>query len=425
MIIYILSGGKIMETLNPKYRIDTPENKAFQEETRNTLLSFGHRFPSPAGSSYYLGDDGTPWTDRNRETWITSRMAHVYSLGTLLGHEGSEALTDAALTGLLGELHDTEHGGWYAGLTATGEIVPTKQCYAHAFVILAATSGITAGRPLAHDLLDQALELYDLRFWNEEEGLACDTWNTEFTVLDDYRGLNANMHTVEAFLAAADVTGDEKYRVRAGRIIDHVLGWAKENDWRIPEHFTKEWVADLECNKEQPDDPFKPYGATPGHGIEWARLITQWALSTYQADMAGASAYIQAAENLFNRAVTDAWNADGAPGIVYTTDWEGNPVVHDRMHWTLAEAINTSAVLYRVTNKPEYADRYAEFMQYLDEKVLDHVNGSWFHQLDRNNQLIGTVWPGKSDIYHALQSTLIPYYSPAVSIAPAVKKHAV
>ena len=27
-------------------------------------------------------------------------------------------------------------------------------------------------------------------FWNEEEGLSCDTWNTEFTVLDNYRGLN-------------------------------------------------------------------------------------------------------------------------------------------------------------------------------------------------------------------------------------------
>ena len=73
------------------------------------------------------------------------------------------------------------------------------------------------------------MKLYDLRFWNEEEGLSCDTWNTEFTVLDDYRGLNANMHTVEAFLAAADVTGDEKYRVRAGRIIDHVTGWARDN----------------------------------------------------------------------------------------------------------------------------------------------------------------------------------------------------
>lgn len=106
-----------------------------------------------------------------------------------------------------------------------------------------------AGRPGAQELLEDALKLYDLRFWNEEEGLSCDTWNTEFTVLDDYRGLNANMHTVEAFLAASDVTGDEKYRVRAGRIIDHVVGWASRNEWRIPEHFTKEWVADLECNK--------------------------------------------------------------------------------------------------------------------------------------------------------------------------------
>ncbi len=44
-----------------------------------------------------------------------------------------------------------------------------------------------------------------------------------------------------------------------------------------------------------------------------------------------------------------AWNCDGAPGIVYTTDWAGKPVVYDRMHWTLAEAINTSAVLFRIS----------------------------------------------------------------------------
>ena len=58
-----------------------------------------------------------------------------------------------------------------------------------------------------------------------------------------------------------------------------------------------------------------------------------------------------------------------APGIVYTTDWDGKPVVHDRMHWTLAEAINTSSVLYHVTGKKQYAENYAEFMQYLDETV--------------------------------------------------------
>ena len=408
--------------MNNKYQIDTEENKKFISEIRENLFDFGHQFPSPGGSSYYLGDDGTPWKERNRETWITCRMAHVYSLGTMLGHAGSEQLVDEALRGIRGELHDVKNGGWYAGVTADGKALPCKQCYAHAFVILAATSAILAGREGAEELLEEALELYNLRFWNEEEGLACDTWNTEFTVLDDYRGLNANMHTVEAFLAVADVTGREEYRVRAGRIIDRVLGWASANNWRIPEHFTKEWAADLECNKEQPDDQFNPYGATPGHGIEWSRLITQWALSTYKNDRESVWTYIEAAEKLFDRAVQDAWNADGAPGIVYTTDWNGEPVVHDRMHWTLAEAINASSVLYHVTEKQEYADRYADFMQYLDEKVLDHVNGSWFHQLDRNNNVIGTVWPGKSDLYHAVQATLIPYYVPNVSIAQAVKK---
>ena len=236
--------------MNRKYEISTKENREFLKASCEDLLNFGHRFPSPNGGSYYLGDDGTPWKDRNRETWITCRMAHVYSLGLMLGHEGSGELVDAALKGLKGELHDEKNGGWYAGVTPEGDIVPNKQCYAHAFVILAASSALIAGRSGAEELLEEALAVYDQYFWNEEEGLACDTWNTEFTVLDDYRGLNANMHTVEAFLAAGDVIGDKKYHIRAGRIIDHVIGWAEDNNWRIPEHFTKEWVADLDCNRD-------------------------------------------------------------------------------------------------------------------------------------------------------------------------------
>ena len=394
--------------MKEKYRIDTQENRNFLREMREELLAFGHQFPSPGGSAWYLGDDGTPWKEKNRDTYESCRMAHVYSIGALLGHEGSEELTDAALKGLRGEIRDRENGGWYDGLSADGKNLPGKQCYSHAFVILAFASAYLAKREGAKESLEEALQIYDKYFWIEEEGLACDNWNTEFTVMDDYRGLNANMHTVEAFLGAADAAGKEEYRVRAGRIIRNVIGWTKDNNWRIPEHYTKNWEPDLEKNREKPDDPFKPYGATPGHGMEWARLITQWALSSYREDKEGMRPYIEAAENLFHRAKEDAWNADGAPGIAYTTGWDGKPIVRDRMHWTLAEAINTAAVLYRVTKKQEYADAYAEFMEYLDEKVLDHVNGSWFHQLDENNELKGTVWPGKPDIYHALQATLIP-----------------
>ena len=406
--------------MNPKYRIDTEENKGFLAQMRTDLLKFGQHFPSPGGSAYYLGDDGAPMPQKNRDTYVTCRMVHVYSIGTFLGYPGSRELAEQALNGLMGELKDKENGGWYAGLAPGGSFLPNKQCYAHAFVILAASSALLAGIPNAKALLDDALALYDARFWNEEEGLACDTWDTAFTKLDSYRGLNANMHSVEAFLGAADALQEETYRIRAGRIIDHVIGWAEHNHWRIPEHFSDKWEADLNCNADKPDDPFKPYGATPGHGLEWARLITQWALSTYGNDSA-AHPYLSAAENLYRRAIADAWNCDGAPGIVYTTGWDGKPVVHDRMHWVLAEAINTAAVLYRVTGKQEYADDYAAFMAYLDETVLDHKNGSWFHQMDAQNQVMTTVWPGKPDLYHAFQAAAIPYLPVETSIALSVK----
>ncbi|MBW3077776.1 AGE family epimerase/isomerase [Bifidobacterium simiiventris] len=405
---------------NPKYTLDTEANRIFMASETYELLNFGKGFPAAVGGSGWLNSDGTIDPSHGEETWITSRMAHVYSIGEMLGYPGAGELADKALNGLTGVLHDDENGGWYPQVHEDGTPEPGKVCYAHAFVILAASSALLAGRPGAKELLDEALATYDKHFWDEKIGLAVDTWNTEFTELDPYRGLNANMHTTEAFLAVADATGDNSYRVRAGRIIDHVIGWAKDNEWRIPEHFASDWTVELEFNADKKDDQFKPYGATPGHGIEWARLITQWALSSF-ANLDGAAPYIEAAEHLFARAVVDAWNADGTVGLAYTTDWNGKPVVTDRMHWTLAESLNTSATLYAATGKDEYAQWYATFAQYVDEHVIDHEGGSWFHQLDKDNHVIGTVWPGKSDLYHAFQSTLIPFLDPAVSIATAVK----
>ena len=406
-----------------KYTIDTNENRQFLSEIRDNLFEFGDELFSSTGSFYYLGGDGKPWKKHDRETWITCRMVHVYCLAFLLGYDRSLEAIDAGIKGLRGELYDRNNGGWYTGVTAEGEFLPNKLCYVHAFVLLAASSAVLVGIPGANDLLREAIDIYDFWFWNEKEGLSYDTWDTEFNNLDDYRGINANMHTVEAFLAISDVTGDNKYCQRAGRIINHVIEWAKNNQWRIPEHFTKEWVADLEYNREKPDDQFKPFGAIPGHGMEWARLIVQWALSFYKNNEEKISYYVKVSENLYDRSMKDAWNVDGALGMIYTTDWNGKPIVRDRMHWTLAEAINSSAVLFHITKKEKYAKDYKGFLKYLDDCVLDHIHGSWYHQLDCHNNLAETIWPGKPDLYHAVQSTLIPIYWPGQSIASAVKQN--
>ena len=38
--------------------------------------------------------------------------------------------------------------------------------------------------------------------------MVVEEFDETFTSLDSYRGVNANMHTVEALLSAADATGD-------------------------------------------------------------------------------------------------------------------------------------------------------------------------------------------------------------------------
>lgn len=43
-------------------------------------------------------------------------------------------------------------------------------------------------------------------------------------------------------------------------------------------------------------------------------------------------------------------------------------------------------------------------------------------KLDRNNKLLGKVWPGKSDIYHAYQATQIPYLNVDKSIAYSMSR---
>ncbi len=407
-------------TNNPRYTLGTEANRIFMASETYELLKFGKGFPAPDGGSGWLNADGTLDPSHGVETWITSRMAHVYSIGAMLGYPGAGELADAALKGLTGILHDDEHGGWYPQVFADGTHAPGKVCYAHAFVILAASSALLAGRPGAKELLDEALATYDKHFWDDEIGLAVDTWKYRIHRARPVPWSQRQHAHHRGIPAVADATGNNTYRVRAGHIIDHVIGWAKHNEWRIPEHFKSDWSLDLECNVDKKDDQFKPYGATPGHGIESARLITQWALSSF-ANLDGAQPYVDAAEHLFARAVADAWNADGTVGLAYTTDWSGKPVVTDRMHWTLAESLNTSATLYAATGEEMYANWYATFAQYVDEHVIDHEGGSWFHQLDKNNHVIGTVWPGKSDLYHAFQSTLIPFLDPAVSIATAVK----
>jgi sulfoquinovose isomerase len=381
------------------------------------LLDFGRHFPHPLGGAAWLDVTGQPDMSRPVYTWITARMVHVYALGHLMGRAGDLDLAVQALAGLTGRLTDRTSGGWVTCVDAAGEIPDEKACYTHAFVVLAASSGAVAGLPGARDLLTEALEVWNRRFFDAEAGMYADSWNRGFTQLSDYRGVNANMHGVEALLAAADVTGDQVLRERALGVTRRVaLEFAQTHAWRIPEHFTPGWEPQLEHNRDRPDDQFQPYGATIGHGLEWSRLLLHLEASLPDPP----DWLLPAAEALFDRAVVDGWAVDGADGFVYTTDWDGTPVVRDRMHWVLAEAIAAAAALRTRTGDDRYAELATTWWAYAERYLFDRKYGSWHHQLDASNHFTNTVWPGKPDLYHAVQATLIPRLPLAPSMATAL-----
>ena len=116
----------------------------------------------------------------------------------------------------------------------------------------------------------------------------------------------------------------------------------------------------------------------------------------------------------------DGWAVDGTLGFVYTVDWQGRPVVRERMHWVAAEAVAAAAVLHAVTGDVRYDDLYAMWWDYIGEHVLDRVGGSWWHELGTDNRVSRTVWAGKADVYHAVQATLVPRLPPAPALAPAL-----
>ncbi|WP_430868055.1 AGE family epimerase/isomerase [Demequina aurantiaca] len=412
-----------ISNVKPINWLGTPAHARWLEGHFDGLLNFGAASSISTGFGN-LDADGKVAPSQPAdfsELYVTCRMIHSYSLGTLLGRPGCAPLVDHGLESLRDNFADTVNGGWFSSINTDGPVDRSKQAYAHAFVLLATSSATVAARPGADLLLQEAMAVHLDRFWCEDEGMALEGWDEAWTESESYRGVNANMHTVEAYLAVADATGDPAWRSRALRVLKRVFGYAKEQSWRIPEHFSATWEPLPRFNEDDKAHPFRPFGATGGHAFEWARL----ALHARAAELEAGNTeqelawLLDGASLLFETAVADSWAADGADGFVYTNDFDGVPVVRERMHWVVTEALGAAAALWRVTGDDGYARWYAAWWDHAATYFLDG-SGSWIHELGPDNKPSYTVWAGKSDVYHAAQAALIPRLPLAPTLASAV-----
>ena len=205
-------------------------NRWLEQET-DLIFDFAKKSVVPSGFGW-IGNKGQIRTEQGTRLWITSRMLHVFSCAYLMGRPGAFELVDHGIKALL-----------------EGPLVD-KEGYQHFFTLLGAASAVTTGHKDARKLLDKTIEVIEKYFWSEKEQMCLESWNEEFSETEAYRGGNANMHAVEAFLIVYDVTHDKKWLDRAVRIASVIIhDVARNNNYRVNEHFDPNWNPLRDYNK--------------------------------------------------------------------------------------------------------------------------------------------------------------------------------
>ena len=351
-----------------------------------------------------------------RQIHSTCRMVHCFAIAQLMGRPGSDAIVDHGMRYIWEQHRDAKHCGYMWSLTDAGPKDDSKQAYGHAFVLLAASSAKMTGHPLADKMLADVTDVIETRFWDEAHGAMSEEYARDWSQISDYRGQNSNMHSTEALMAAFEATGDAGYLRKAERIAGLIIKrHAAALDYAVAEHFDSQWNVD---KGYKGSDMFRPAGTTPGHWLEWSRLLMQlWVLGGKKL------AWLpEASKKLFRNAVTRGWDHDKG-GFFYTLDFDNQPQLRQKIWWPATEAIGAAAFIAGHDDDPFFEDWYRRVWNFSAAHFIDPANGGWFPELDADLKPVDLFFTGKPDIYHALQACLIPLYPATGSLTKVIAEN--
>jgi len=324
-------------------------------------------------------DDGSIFDDQTKHLVGTCRFIYVFATAATM-FEKPEYL-EAARHGVkfLQEHHKQQTGGYAWLLSGLRVEDATNHCYGHAFVLLAYATALKAGITEAAALLADTFELMEKRFWRPADNLYVDEISPDWSIVDHYRGQNANMHTCEAMIAAYEATGDSKYIERATTLTRRVcIDLAAQSEGMIWEHYKEDWLIDWEYNLDDPKNLFRPYGYLVGHWTEWTKLLLILEEHNPQDWM------LPQAQKLFDAAVEQGWDNENG-GFNYSVDPTGKIVDTDRYYWVLSETIAASGILAKRTGDQTYWDWYDRTWKWSLDNIVDQTNGGWYRILDADN----------------------------------------
>ena len=350
------------------------ESADFLKTHIRSILDFyaPHAFDEKGGFFHHFLDDGTIYDADTRHLVSSTRFVFNYANAYFQTGEETHRVWAEHGFAFLKNHHLGAEGQYFWQLQA-GQVEDGRaMAYGHAFVLLAASYALRLNIPGAKETLYEVYDFMEKQFWEADHHAYADERDDTLKNLSDYRGQNANMHSVEALIAAYEATQDHQFLERAKQIAHQFcVVLAGQADGQIWEHYDTNWQVDWQYNIDKPDDLFKPWGFQPGHQIEWAKLLLQ--LDHLETE----DWYLPAAINLFDTAMDKGWDQTYG-GLVYGYAPDGRFADAHKYFWVQAEAIATSWRLFKRTGDARYQHDYQRLWQWSWDHLIDHKHGGWY-----------------------------------------------
>lgn len=384
------------EITNPNFK-----DKEFLIGHIKSIMGFYHPHcidNETGGFFQHFKDDGSIYDFDTRHLVSSTRFIFNYSMAAM--QFNNVEYIDTAKHGIdyLRKHHLNKDTGGYAWTMNGKEVLDsTNYCYGLAFVLLAYSTAYKAGIKEAKNYIEETFDLMEKHFWSKDHELYSDEISSDWSIVTNYRGQNANMHTCEALIQAFESTNEQKYLDRALLIAKNIcIRQAGLADGLIWEHYDTNWQINWSYNKDTPDDLFRPWGFQVGHLTEWAKLLI---ILERHADE---DWLVSRAQELFDDAIEMGWD-EKSEGLVYGFAPNGDVCDNDKYFWVQAESLAAAAVLANRTGDDYYWEWYERIWEFSWKHMVDHEYGAWFRILDSKNKKYDNLKSpaGKVD-YHTM-----------------------
>lgn len=372
----------------------------------------------------HLTAEGEADPERSIDLAVTARMMFVFSLGVLMGLPGCRRYADHAVRSVRLCFTDPEQGGFFTAIRPEpdeeGHGVPwdedgrAKSQYHNAFVILGAAAATVANRPGAHELLNDALHDQE-RHWIDQRGLVRAWMTADHSEAEPLLSMDVLVHTVEAYLAAAEATTDPVWIERAEVITRFVAEQGQKCAWRLPAYFDLEGRPTTDVPESFKDGRRVHRGVVTGRSMQWARQALHIRAALRSLGRTQPDYLMEMASELFERARVDAWRRNGHSGFAATVDADGVPLDEHRLQWVTCEGICAAVAMRRALLDDGASQGEVEHYEHCYRSWLDYLNdhmilrpGRWARSLDAENSPVPEAWKSRWDVYHAVQTLLMP-----------------